>query len=279
MLRDENGDIDDTKCDEAQYARYKTALANARDVVDYVCSLSGEYLEGVGRDGVIEILVDAPERMVDKGAGEYEPRTKAILLGGIYRERGWSFDPATDKATVTHEAIHAVTKGSGPVEEGLVYSMEALHMGGAAGNWEAGARKEGQVIYKGNEQDVVGNVMYRIFKSVGARKKDEVFEFALEVEREIRTSLYGFRLALVKVAKEEEFSDTIREAVAHVLVDMGINDLPLGTIPEMILRIMAAEMREIAAMVPHDDTIGAAAEEAMRKLREYLGISNDEPLR
>ena len=29
VLRDENGDIDDTKCDEAQYARYKTALAKS----------------------------------------------------------------------------------------------------------------------------------------------------------------------------------------------------------------------------------------------------------
>ena len=261
------------------YTRFdNSSLANARDVIDYVCSLSGEYLEGVGRDGVIDILVDAPERMVGKGEGEFSTRMQAILLGRIYRDRDWSFDPATDKATVTHEAIHAVAKGSGGnIEEGLVYSMEALHMGGADGNWEAGARKEGQVIYKGNEQDVVGNVMYRIFKRVGARKKDEVFEFALEVERKIPTSLYGFREALVRVA--EEFPEAFQQAVAAVLIDMGINGLPVGTTSVTMLRFIEAKMRALFAAYPNDGSIGAAVEEAMRRLREYFGLDNDQVLR
>ena len=276
VLRDENGDIDDAKCDEPQYARYKTALANTRDLVDYVCSLSGEYLEGVGRDGVIDIMVDAPERLVDKGAAEYATRTKAILLGGVYRERDWSFDPATDKATVTHEAIHALTKGSGDIEEGLVYSMEALHMRGQDSRWQAGARRDGQVIYRGNKTDVVGNAMYRIYKK--SKNKDQVFQFALEVEIKRPTSLYGFREALIKVA--EEFPEAFQEAVAIVLVDMGINDAPAGMISLTMKRFFAAKMAAIFARDEEADSLAALAAEAIEEWLEDLGyLDRDEVMK
>ncbi len=280
VLRDENGNIDETKCNESEYARHNTALANARDVMDYVCSISGEYLEGVGRDGVVDILVDAPESLVDKGDAEFSSRTKAILLGGIYREKDWSFDPATDKATVTHEAIHAITKGGGSIEEGLVYSMEALHMGGQDGRWEAGARRQGQVIYQGNEQDVAGNAIYRIYKRVGANSKDEVFRFALEVGKKKTTSLYGFRRVLVEVA-EDQFSEAFQQAVAAVLVEMGINDAVAGTVSITMLEFIAAKMRDLALIVGVEDRawVSAAAEEAEREIRRRLGLDDDQVLR
>lgn len=277
VLKDEGGKIDDTRCNEAQYARHRTALANARDVMDYVCSLSGGYLEGVGRDGVIDILADAPERLVDKGAAAYEPGTKAILLGGVYRERDWRFDPATDKATVTHEAIHALTKGSGDIEEGLVYSMEALHMGGQDSRWQAGARKDGQVIYRGNKTDVVGNAMYRIYKKVGER--DKVFKFALEVDKRRPSSLSAFRRALVATAMALRDED-LQEAVAIVLVDMGISNVPAGAVSLTMQRFFAAKMAAIFARDEEADSLAALAAQAIEEWLEDLGyLDRDEVMR
>ncbi len=229
---------------------------------------------------MIDILVDAPERLVGKGEGEHDPITDAILLGRILREGDWSYDPATAQEVITHEAIHAITKGGGNIEEGLVYSMEALHMEGQDYRWEAGARKEGQVIYEGNEQDVAGNAIYRIYKRVGANSKDEVFQFALEVDKKKTTSLYGFRRAMVEVA-EMKFPEAFQRAVAAVLVEMGINDAVAGTVPISMLRFIAAKMRELALILPEDEVAWAraAAEEAEREIRERLGLDNDQVLR
>ena len=136
-----------------------------------------------------------------------------------------------------------------------------------------------QVIHEGDPLRVAGNAMYRIFRRVGAEKRDEVFRFALEVDKRRATSLGGFRYALIAVAEEDQFSAVLQQAVAAVLVDMGINGLPVGTTSVTMLRFIEAKMRALFAAYPNDGSIGAAVEEAMRRLREYFGLDNDQVLR
>ncbi len=101
----------------------------------------------------------------------------------------------------------------------------------------------------------------------------------MEVDKRGATSLPGFRQAVVTVA--EEFPEAFQQAVAAVLVDMGINDLSANVVPLSMLRFIAAKMRALAQILEGEDAawVSAAAAEAERKIREKLGLDRNQYLR
>ncbi len=274
---------EENKCSQAQYTTPKDAAVSARD---YVKNRGTEYLRGVGgADCRIDILVNVARRDFPPGkkdaAAIYSESVDAILIKDVIFDRtGRVIYPALHEVFTAHELFHAVSKGSGEVEHALVYSMDALYMGGGDDEWNyKGVSIEGdQVIYRGDVPIVVADAIYRIYERIG--NAEEVFRFALEVDRKRATSLYGFRQALVEVA-EDQFSEAFQQAVAAVLVEMGINDAVAGTVSITMLRFIAAKMRELALILPEDDAawVRAAAEEAEREIRERLGLDNDQVLR
>lgn len=276
-------------------------MDKANKLRDYVKSIgksvTEDYLAGVGGDDCkVDILInvdtDLMETVQGKPAdGQYDSAQDAILIREDYRDpnSGGFVQPVFRESLIVHEVLHAVTTGKGNVEHGLVDGMEALKVGAdTPSNWTYGRKNftKDQAINGRDTHGVVGNAVYRIYKKMRqmqkARSADEiakeVFRFALEIDREQATNLRGFRQALVRVANTK-FPATFQQAVAVVLVDMGINRLPLNTVPETILRFMEAKLRALAAARPDDATIGAAAEEALRRLKEHLGLREDEPLR
>ena len=62
---------------------------------------------------------------------------------------------------------------------------------------------------------------------------------------------------------------------------MGINDLSVNVVPISMLRFIAWKMKELAAIVEEDDVawVSAMAEEAERRIRERLGLDNNQMLR
>ena len=292
----QTGDTD--KCNQD---RYKDTMEEANKIRDYIENIGGtakeDYLEGVGGDDCkVDILInvdtDLMERVQGQPAdGQYDSVHDAILIREDYRDSndGDFVQPVFNESLIVHEVLHAVTNGTGQVEHGLVDGMEALKVGAdTPSNWTYGKKdftKE-QAIDGRDTHSVVGNTVYRIYKRIRQMQKTrraddvakEVFRFALEVDREQATSLASFRQALVRVANTK-FPATFQQAVAVVLVGMGINKLPLNTVPETILRFTEAKLRALAAAHPNDVTIGDAAEEALRRLKERLGLREDEPLR
>ena len=224
----------------------------------------------------------------ERAAGQYDSNNDAIMIRQDTLEidpldpnnRHWS-TPVFEKYIIVHEVLHAVLQGGGKVEHGLVDAMEALHMGGNDdSNWTYGDSKDfsnDQAINGMDTHSVVGNAMYRIYQKIG--DKDQVFRFALEVDKKKTTSLYGFRKALVDVARG--FPEAFQRAVAAVLVDMGINDLSVNVVPISMLRFIAWKMRALATIVEEDDVawVSAMAEEAERRIREKLGLDDNQMLR
>ncbi len=281
------------KCTEARYTGIRNNANKIRDYVKRIgTSAETDYLAGVGgEDCKVDILInvdtDLMERVQGRRAdGQYDSEQDSILIREDYRDPPttgpWKY-PVFTESLIVHEVMHAVTQRTGDVEHGLVDGMEALHMGGDNdSNWTYGNKDftKGQKIYGRDTHTVVGNAIYRIYKRMGAQHKDEVFRFALEVEKKRPTSLGGFRQELTTVARS--FPEAFQRAVAHVLVEMGINDPVAGTVPISLLRFIAAKMRELALILPGDDDVAwvsAAAEEAEREIRRRLGLDNNQVLR
>ena len=272
------------KCSQADYT---TPRKSALDARDYVKKRGSQYLKGVGgADCRIDILVnvrkgDFPEGNQD-AAAIYSESADAILIRDVIADRsGQAVYPALQEVVTAHELFHAVSVGSGDVEHGLVYSMDALYKEGADSEWNGpdGSLSTDQVIYRGDVLEVVGNAMYRIFKRMGVKQKDEVFRFALEVDRRKAASLAGFRVALVGVARR--FPDTFQQAVSAVLVEMGINDTPPGTVSMSTLEFIEAKMRALAKRLTGEDAAwaSAAAAEVRKEIYRRFGLDDDEPLR
>ncbi len=271
------------RCEDSKYTTPKDVADDARD---YVNSIGSKYLKGLGgTDGQIDILINVDhDEFSGNAMGLWRSSDQAILIRKPFphSESGRWIYPAEEISTTAHELFHGATVGIGKVEHGLVYSMDALYedkYGRSDTEWDGpdGSLTTPQKIYKGDTLEVVGNTMYRIYRKVGAGKRDEVFRFALEVDQRRATSLVGFREALTTVVRD--FPESFQRAVAEVLVAMGINDAVAGTVSITMLRFIEAKMRAIFAMNPDDDTIGAAAAEAMRRIREYFGIQDDQPMR
>ena len=275
------------KCSQVRYTGIRK---NAREIRDYIKGIGDaatkDYLEGVGGgDCRLDILINVDSGLLGPDVeGQYDPKNDVILIEED------SFDPSTgarhrpvlDESLIAHEVLHAVAEGSGDVEHGLVSGMEALHVGGNDdSNWTYGQKDftKDQVIYKGDTHTVVGHAVYRIYKRIGAQHKDEVFRFALEVAMEEAATLASFRGALVRVAPR--FPDTFQQAVSAVLVEMGINDTPPGTVSMSTLEFIEAKMRALAKRLTGEDAAwaSAAADAIRQEIYRRFGLDDDEPLR
>ena len=279
---------EENKCSQA---RYKGVRKNAWKIRDYIKGVGNsagkDYLDGVGgADCRIDILINVDSDLLGPDVeGQYDPKNDVILIeeDSFDPSTGARHSPVLDESLIAHEVLHAVAKGSGDVEHGLVFGMEALHIGGNNdNNWTYGQKDftKDQVIYKGDTHTVVGHAVYRIYKRMGAQHKDEVFRFALEVAREQETSLAGFRAALVGVS-EMSFSDAFQQAVAAALVEMDINDTPPGTISMSALEFIEAKMRALAKTLKGEDAAwaSAAADAVRQEIYRRFGLDDDEPLR
>ena len=210
IARNLDGSINTAKCEEPQY---KKPLTLAREVIDYVCSLSSEHLDDLHSTGrPIDILVNAPAGIVAAGSGKFYPTTNAIAFGATVGRPGNEWNPAMSKRMVAHETFHAIARDTGDIRHGLVSGMDAIYVNARDySNWWYGGKNLAlpQRFSGTDKHSVAGNVMYRLSSKVS---RDKAIELALQVERERLASMNDFRIALTSIGGDENIRHFHSEA-------------------------------------------------------------------